>query len=102
MLQNRALSYRMLDCDSYQVKLIRKCIKNLNLRIQANGDVILTVPVRCPLDSIYRLLQEKKNWIIFHRNRLEEKCSKASLQLTTDEHHFFLGKTYPLKVYDDS
>ena len=44
-------------------RLVRKRVKNLNLRIRAGGEVTLSVPYPCPAGRADKLVEEKWQWI---------------------------------------
>lgn len=44
--------------------LIRKRVKNLNLRLERDGQAVLSVPMRCSLDYADRFIAEKAAWIL--------------------------------------
>lgn len=52
--------------------LIRKRVKNLNLRVERNGQVVLSVPVRCAVDYADQFIQEKSAWILRGQQRQRE------------------------------
>ncbi len=66
--------FRMVDtpCGPIAYELVRKRVKNLNLRLTA-GQVRLSVPSRCPLREADRLIWEKSAWIAAALRRLEEE-----------------------------
>jgi len=66
--------FRMVDtpCGPIAYELVRKRVKNLNLRLTA-GQVRLSVPNRCPIREADRLIQEKSAWIAAALRRLEEE-----------------------------
>lgn len=92
----------MIEIDGLTVTLVRKRIKNLNLRINALGEVNVSVPLNFPLDLIHRYLEEKRAWIDTHRRRLQGRLPVAPLTLTTGESLPFLGGHYELIVYTQS
>ncbi len=55
-------------------ELVRKRVKNLNLRLIA-GRVRLSVPNRCPIREADRLIWEKSAWIAAALRRLEEESA---------------------------
>ena len=57
-----ALSYR----------LEKKRVKNLNLRLGREGEIVLSVPLRCPAQRADAFIQEKSRWIRAHLPRPEE------------------------------
>ncbi len=89
----------MIEMDGLTVTLVRKRVKNLNLRINASGEVQISAPLRFPLDLIHRYLQEKREWIDTHRRRLQSRVSTLPQTLTTGELLPFLGHHYELTVY---
>ena len=52
--------------------LIRKNIKNLNLHIKGDGDVVLSVPVRCRTEQADEFIISKSDWIVKHLVSKEE------------------------------
>lgn len=94
--------------------LVRKRVKNLNLRLERNGQVRLTVPVSCREEHADRFIAEKAAWIRSGQQR-QAACAQMELPPVPDReecirilkealdaayplvHH--LGVTYPeLKV----
>lgn len=56
---------RMVDTPAGLVTytLIRKRVKNLNLRIKRDGQVILSIPYRCTDNRADQMIREKCDWI---------------------------------------
>lgn len=90
-----------LDLDGLNIEIHRKRIKNLNLRINAQGEVKISVPLKYPLASIYAYLDEKRSWIEKHHARFKLLDIAKPLKLETGETHFFWGNPYTLIVYTD-
>lgn len=57
--------------------LRRKQVKNLNLRLERNGQAVLSVPMRCTLEYADRFIAEKAPWIVRgqHRQAAAERMS---------------------------
>ena len=93
----------MIEMDGVPIQLSRKRIKNINLRINAQGEVKVSAPLKLPLLFVHRFLQEKKEWISGRRKQLQSyvaiPCAK---DLKTGEKHFFLGNSYTLIVHENS
>lgn len=53
-------------------QLVRKRVKNLNLHLERDGRVILSVPVRCPADYADRFIAAKGEWILRGQEKLRE------------------------------
>ena len=49
--------------------LVRKNVKNLNLRINGQGQILLSVPMRCPAERADRLILERAEWLTEHLSR---------------------------------
>ena len=62
----------VLDIDGLEipVSVIRKRVKNLNLRVRADGTVTLSIPQHLPLARAHEFLERRGNWIAerVHRN----------------------------------
>ena len=54
--------------------LLRKRVKNLNLRLRDDGTVLLSVPLRCSLTQADEFIAAKSDWIASHMQRLQEKA----------------------------
>lgn len=58
--------YRVVDTPYGAVTylLIKKRVKNLNLRLGRQGQVVLSVPLRCPEEQADQFIREKSGWIL--------------------------------------
>jgi len=92
----------MIEMNGFTVQLIRKRVKNLNLRIDRSGEVRLSAPLRFPMDLIHRFLHDKREWIEAHRSRLQARTETLPPRLDTGEVQYFLGKPYELIVLHDA
>lgn len=92
----------MIEMNGFTVHLIRKRIKNLNLRIDRFGEVKLSAPMRFPIDLIHRFLHDKREWIETHRSRLQDRKEVLPPSLVTGEMHYFQGSPYELVVFHDA
>ena len=48
---------------SFQIKLIRKKIKNIYLRIYPSKEVIVTAPISVSEDKISQFIAKREDWI---------------------------------------
>lgn len=57
--------FRLVDtpCGPIPVLLRHRRVKNLNLRVGADGTVALSIPLRYPLDRAEDFLRDKSGWI---------------------------------------
>lgn len=53
--------------------LIKKRIKNLNLRLNEGGEVYLSVPVRCGEEGADEFIRQKSAWITRHQKEKEQE-----------------------------
>lgn len=52
--------------------LTRKAVKNLNLRIGAGGEIMVSIPRRCSVRQADSFIREKSGWIMDALRRLED------------------------------
>ncbi len=52
-----------VDGPEIPVSVVRKRVKNLNLRVHADGTVTLSIPQHLPLARAQEFLERKGNWI---------------------------------------
>jgi predicted metal-dependent hydrolase len=90
----------LIEMEGLAVKLLRKPVKNINLRIHRTGDVQVSVPLRLPLNSVYDFLSDKRQWIENHRRRLQMLTPEPPMLLETGELLSFLGQRYALKIHE--
>ena len=57
--------YRVVDTPQGALTylLVKKRVKNLNLRLNRQGQAILSVPLRCPEEQADQFIREKSGWI---------------------------------------
>lgn len=58
--------YRVVDTPQGALTylLVKKRVKNLNLRLNRQGQAILSVPLRCPEEQADQFIREKSGWIL--------------------------------------
>jgi hypothetical protein len=59
--------------------LLKKRVKNLNLRIRRDKTVILSAPIRCPAQRADQLILEKCDWVADTLERLEQDSETPML-----------------------
>lgn len=86
----------------YDVAVVRKSVKNINLRIKPDGTVAVSAPPHVPLGEIERFVRPKDAWI---RGRLAERGRRAqaeaeSLRLVSNHIESFelWGEPHALRV----
>lgn len=90
----------ILQFHGFEVILIRKRIKNINLRIARDGTVQISAPLRYPVRTIMQFIEQKQVWIQTHRDRLLARPICKSHDLNTGELYPFLGQDYPVIIHE--
>lgn len=82
----------------------RKNVKNVNLNISINGEVIVTARDEVPMDFIMRFVERKASWIIKQKKHFKdyETESIAKKELVSGESIKYLGRQYRLKVVESN
>lgn len=89
-----------IDLDGLCIELHRKHIKNINLRINAQGIIKLSAPVNCAISHIEQFLLEKKAWIFLHRERLLSTKNAITPCFENGAVHDYQGLQYILKLHE--
>lgn len=73
--------------------IVRKNIKNINIRIEYNGNILITCPINTTIDTIENIIRNKIQWIITKLKIIDKKNKKLNeLQLNELNNLLFLGK----------
>lgn len=80
-----------------QIRIYKKKVKNINLRINRLGEVVVSAPTRCSSDVIYRFLLQKESWIKEKVDALKKRQRPTSQGI---HHCWYLGKCYPVKIHE--
>lgn len=96
---------RQVLCDqrTLEYELIRKPVKNINLRVKADGKITVSANNRVPVEYIESFLKEKQDFIIraldkFAKRR--EHISALPREYVSGETFYILGKSLQLKVIE--
>jgi predicted metal-dependent hydrolase len=83
-----------------EIELIRKRVKNVNLRIHTpDGRVTVSAPRRTSEAFIAEFVAAKAPWIRKQQARIAAMPPRPELAYTHGEKHAFLGHAYPLEIY---
>ncbi|KQC08738.1 MAG: hypothetical protein APR62_04100 [Smithella sp. SDB] len=88
---------------TYKIKRSRKRIKTISLQISDKSEsVTIAAPYFTPVDEINRFVWEKQHWIkkTLHKHKEEASKEKAP-EYESGEMFYYLGQSYPLKVFFD-
>jgi predicted metal-dependent hydrolase len=89
--------------EGIEVDIIRKRIKNLNLRvIPPEGKVVVSVPLAMSEKATVEFVSGKRSWIIKQQTRLKEKDFELPKEFVSGEEHYLFGNKFTLILRDDS
>lgn len=91
---------RIVQVSNYKIKytLIIKQVKNVNLRIEKNGEIIVTCNPYVPIEKVDAFVMDKCKWIV---ERLNEITRHKQL-LEDETYYLYLGKRYMIEVVESS
>lgn len=81
----------------YNIELLRKKIKNINLTVRTDGSIVLSVPFQLNEKDIYKFLEERKEWIKKSKSKFKNVLSK---EFKTGEIIEYLGIKYLLNIIE--
>ncbi len=85
------------------VDVVLKDIKNIHLSVHPpSGRVRISAPARMNLDTIRAFAISKLAWIKKHRRKFQEQERETAREYLDRESHYFFGKRYLLRVFEDS
>jgi len=90
-----------ITVNDLQVEVVRKRIKNLNLRIYPpHGQIKVSVPLAVTDDVVRMVVAGKLEWIKHHQAKFAEQPCRPRLEFLTGECHDFMGRGYQLNVIE--
>ncbi|MBD3617746.1 MAG: M48 family metallopeptidase [Gracilimonas sp.] len=101
MARKKTFSTSHLHISGLQVEVLRKNVKNLNLRVYpAEQQIRISVPRRIPEKKVIQFIHHKLPWIKKHLSNYQNKTAREPLRYISGEKHLFRGKEYSLKVIE--
>ncbi len=89
----------IIELDGIPIEIIRKPIKNMNLRIYPpDGLVKVSAPLKFSERVIRQTLEQKKSWIHEQRERIRSRATPECSALETGATIAFMGKNYLLII----
>lgn len=88
---------KVLQCKDYPITytLLIKQVKNINMRIQPSGEIIVSANPFVPQTKIDEFVNEKVSWILKHKQQLLEK---QTITQVSREHFVLFGNTLKVKI----
>jgi predicted metal-dependent hydrolase len=99
-MQKLSQNSSVVKMPDFTANLTRKRVKNINLRIDRQGNVSVSAPMKCSINYIQQFLQKKSAWITLHQTRLRNCLQTCSQGLQSGDEHLFLGKAYILIIHE--
>lgn len=86
---------KVLQCKDFPITytLLTKQVKNINLRIQPSGEIVVSANPFVPQKKIDDFVHEKISWILEHQQKMLEK---RTMSLVSEDQFVLFGR--PLKV----
>lgn len=79
--------------------LLRTKRKTISISINQKGELIVRAPIRCSLEKICKIVEEKEKWIELHQSRIKNKLEINS-SLFDLKSVLFLGQNYEVVKSD--
>lgn len=85
---------------NFNLRLVRKDVKNANIRIKPNLEVTFTAPLHMAQSEIDLILAKRMAWILKHLERFKQAQSVNLLESTSDEELRYLGRSYRIELIE--
>ena len=86
-----------ISINGIQVKVVKKRIKNMYLRINKGGEIVVSAPIFMPEKEIERFVYSKSDWLVGALERTRQRQS-FSATFSDGEKRFLLGREYTLHI----
>ena len=83
-----------------EVLIVKKDVKNINLKVKPNGEVILTAPNDSNDNEIAYVLKKRAEWIDKKIAYFDEHKALHVKEYVSGENFCYLGRNYRLKVIE--
>ena len=81
----------------------RKNVKNINLKVNIDKKVTLSIPMKMPLDKAKDFVKKKANWIKKQQDFYDTFAEqKENITFEDGETVYLLGKQYKMKIISDN
>ncbi len=88
-----------IELENLRIEIIRKAVKNLNLRIHhSDGRITLSIPLRYNIVLAKQYLQTKISWLKQKQLQVQNRFIPAPETFTTGSSVFYRGECYLLQV----
>jgi len=84
------------------IKIVKKNVKNINIKVKPSCEVILTAPTNTTQEHIEYILKKRETWINKKIEFFSNKAQEKEKSYVSGESFSYLGRTYRLKVVESS
>lgn len=85
-----------------EYELVRRKRKTICIKINENGDVIVSAPLRTSKEYIQLVLKNRANWILEKQKEIKQRSlKKVKRDFTEGSTYMYLGQEYPLHLVFD-
>lgn len=92
IIEKKEINFR-----GFNIQILKKKIKNINLTIRTDGTINLSVPFKLSEKEIYKFLQDKREWIEKNHSKFNKIIS---LEYKTGEVIEYLGIQYIINIIE--
>lgn len=94
-------NYYNLTIGGFNIDVVRKDIKNLHIGVYPpNGQVRIASPLNMTEDNIRLAVISKLSWIKKQQKKFIEQLRQSKREMISGETHYFLGRSYRLKIIE--
>lgn len=91
------------DGDKIYYYVQRKNVKNINLKVNIDKKVTLSIPIKVPLETAKSFVRQKANWIKKQQDFYDAFAEqKENITFEDGETVYLLGKQYKMKIISDN
>jgi predicted metal-dependent hydrolase len=83
-------------------KIIRSRRRTIALEITPAVTLIVRAPLRAPSEYIEEIIRQKHSWIVRKFDEMKRRPLSSEHEYTEGEIFLFLGREYPLQIFQDS
>lgn len=88
--------------NNYNIEIIRKNIKHINLKIYPDLKIKASVPDGIDMKTVERMIISREDWINDQLKKFEEQNRITKRDYVSGEDYYLNGKRYILRVYDSN
>jgi len=85
-----------------EFNIIRRKRKSISIKIESNGQVIVSVPLRINKEEILQAVKSKSDWIVKNQAEIKKRgLKKITREISEGSTFMYLGEEYPLHLIFD-